>query len=252
MLQPEAAARWVADETLRDQGLFSRLLVAAPRSIAGTRLFREPSADARPNLVAFGARVLNALERPPRTVEGTVAELDPRELPMTAEAQAMWREFADALERQLGPRGSLRPVQGLANKIPEHAARLAAVLALFENLDVPELDRETLARGIKLAQWYLGEALRLAEVGYIPEEVKLAEAALEWLRGEWSLRGDVADGRLFSLPDLYQLGPNSIRHKEVASRAVAVLIDHGWVVKVEGTHRVRGVPRREVFSLREA
>ncbi len=248
MLQPEAAARWLADETLRDQGLFSRLLVAAPRSIAGTRLFREPSADARPNLVVFGSRVLSALERKPRVVEGTVAELDPRDLPMTAEAQAMWRDFADALERQLGPRGNLRPVQGLANKIPEHAARLAAVLALFEDLDVPELDRETLARGIKLAQWYLGEALRLAEVGYIPEDVKLAEAALEWLRGEWSLRDDVSDGRLFSLPDLYQLGPNSIRHQEVASRAVAVLIEDGWGVMVEGTHKVRGVPWREVFS----
>jgi hypothetical protein len=32
----------------------------------------------------------------------------------------------------IGPNGALEPVRGLANKLPEHAARLAAILALVD------------------------------------------------------------------------------------------------------------------------
>jgi hypothetical protein len=253
MIQPEAATSWLADETLKDQGLFSRLLVAAPQSLAGTRIFREPSAGARPAINRFSAQALNAFERPYKIAEGKVGELEPRSLPMTGAASAMWRAFADSIERQLGPNGTLRPVAGLANKVPEHAARIAGVLAMFDDPDVPELDHSVLSRGITLAKWYLGEALRLAEVGYVSEDVRLAEAALRWLQDSWPHVDGVRDGgRLFSVPDLYQLGPNSIRTKEVALRALAVLLDHGWIVKVEGGGKVRGIPRREVYSLRGA
>lgn len=249
MLQPEAAARWLADETLRDQGLFSRLLVAAPSSLAGTRLYREPSSDARPAIHRFGARVLEAFERPYRFVEGKVGELDPRALPMTDRACAMWRAFADSIERELGPNGKLRPVNGLANKIPEHAARIAGVLALFDDLATDEVDERVLGRGIKLAQWYLGEALRLAEVGFVSDEVRLGETLLAWLRDTWPHKTDDG-GRLVSPPDVYSAGPNSIREKSVAQQALGVLLDHGWLVKVEGSHKVNGVIRREVYAMR--
>jgi hypothetical protein len=36
----------------------------------------------------------------------------------------MWRAFADHIEPLIGPGGDLEPVRGLANKLPEHAARL--------------------------------------------------------------------------------------------------------------------------------
>ena len=43
--------------------------------------------------------------------------------------------FMDHVERQLDPSGPLDPVRAFANKMPEHAARLAGVLALVEQLD---------------------------------------------------------------------------------------------------------------------
>jgi hypothetical protein len=249
MLQPKAAAQWLADETLRDQGLFSRLLVAAPVSLAGTRLYKEPGPEARASIDRFGSLVLRAFERPYPLVDGKVGELEPRPLPMTTEARAMWRDFADSIEGELGVSGKLRPVTGLANKIPEHAARIAAVLALFDNLDVPELDKFALSRGIKLATWYLGEALRLAEVGHVSDEVRLGEALLTWLQESWPLKTDDG-GRLVSPPDVYSSGPHSIREKAVAQKALGVLSDHGWLVKLEGAHRVNGVMRREVYAMR--
>jgi len=249
MLQPDAATRWLADETLRDQGLFSRLLVAAPASLAGTRLYRDPGSDARASINRFGARILEAYERPYRFVEGKVGELDPRELEMSPRACAMWRAFADSIERELGPNGKLRPVTGLANKIPEHAARLAGVLSLFEDLNTPELDEHALGRGIKLAQWYLGEALRLAEVGAVSDEVRLGETLLAWLQESWPHKADDG-GRLISPPDVYSAGPNSIREKAVAQKALGVLVDHGWLIKLEGSQKVNGVTRREVYAMR--
>lgn len=249
MLQPDAAMNWLGDPTLRDQGLFSRLLIAAPVSLAGTRFYREPAADARFAIERFGARVLTALERPFRIVEGKVGELDPRPLPMSAKASAMWRAFADSIEKELGANGKLRPVLGLANKIPEHAARLAAVLALFEDIDVSELDEVVLGRGITLASWYLGEALRLAEAGHVSDDVKLAETLLTWLRESWPHKTSDG-GRLISPSDVYSVGPNSIREKSVAQKALGVLVDHGWLVKLDGSHKVNGIPRREVYAMR--
>lgn len=161
----------------------------------------------------------------------------------------MWRAFADSIERELGPNGKLRPVTGLANKIPEHAARLAGVLSLFDNLDTAELDEKALGRGIKLAQWYLGEALRLAEVGTVSEDVRLGETLLTWLQDSWPHKTDDG-GRLISPPDVYSAGPNSIREKAVAQKALSVLVDHGWLTKLDGSHKVNGTMRREVFAMR--
>ena len=42
LLQRDVATQVLADPVLRDQGLLSRVLVAAPDSIAGTRLYRDP------------------------------------------------------------------------------------------------------------------------------------------------------------------------------------------------------------------
>ena len=47
MIQPDAAAAFLADPILRDQGILSRLLLASPASLAGERKWREPSAMSR-------------------------------------------------------------------------------------------------------------------------------------------------------------------------------------------------------------
>jgi hypothetical protein len=62
MVQPEASSLFLSDPVLRDQGLLSRVLVAAPDSIAGTRRYRAPKMRCdqslwRPHLVAAGSSV---------------------------------------------------------------------------------------------------------------------------------------------------------------------------------------------------
>jgi hypothetical protein len=59
-------------------------------------------------------------------------ELQPFVLNMSNEAAALWLGFADAIERELGPDGSLHSAVALLNKLPEQAARLAGVLVLWD------------------------------------------------------------------------------------------------------------------------
>jgi len=64
MAQPDVAAIALNDASLADQGLLSRFLITAPDSAAGTRLWREPSAESNAALDDFSARLLNILEEP--------------------------------------------------------------------------------------------------------------------------------------------------------------------------------------------
>ena len=86
MVQHEAAAQFLSDPLLRDQGLLSRVLVAAPESIAGTRFYRDPLPEDDAAIRAYGARILSILEAPWPLAEGRRNELEPRVLRMTEEA----------------------------------------------------------------------------------------------------------------------------------------------------------------------
>ena len=111
----------------------------------------------------YGARILNMLERPLPLVEGKTNELSPRVLPLAPDARKMWIAFADSIEAQIKPDGALAPVRGLANKLPEHAARLAGVLTLVADVEAHEISAEHMSAGITLAQHYAAEALRMFE-----------------------------------------------------------------------------------------
>ena len=59
----------------------------------------------------------------------------------------------------------LEAVRGFANKLPEHAARIAAVLTLVDDIGAHHIDKETFERAVRLSDYYTNEALRLFEAG---------------------------------------------------------------------------------------
>ena len=242
MAQPDVAAGLLGDRLLADQGLLSRLLVSAPEPAAGTRFWREPAPAGDAALKRYGARLLDILEAPLPLAEGTANELAPPPWPLAPRARAMWIGFADHVEREMGPGGGLEPVRGLANKLAEHAARLAAVLALVDDLEAGEVGARHLAAGIELAQHYAAEALRLFAAAAVSQELRLAQDLLAWLLGSWP-------EPLVALPEIYQRGPRAIRDKRTAERLVGILEDHGWLIPVAGGAEVAGVPRREAWRV---
>jgi hypothetical protein len=241
MAQPEVAAIWFGDRFLIEQGLLSRVLVTAPEAASGTRTWKEPSPDGAATMQRYDKQLLQLLERPLPLVPGTRNELAPRELKLSPDAQRLWIEFHDHVEPRLVPGGELDPVRGLANKLPEHAARIAAVLALVGNIKAEEVAAAEMDAGIALARHYAAEALRLFGASRVSGELREAQLVLTWLH----TRPDP----LVSLPDIYQFGPNLIRDTTRARRAAGILEDHGHLVRVAEGAVIGDTFRREVWQI---
>jgi len=77
MIQPDVATGFLADPLLRDQGLLSRILVAAPCSKAGTRTYQETAAADETAIRDYGGHILELLRKPWPFVPGTDNELAP-------------------------------------------------------------------------------------------------------------------------------------------------------------------------------
>jgi hypothetical protein len=242
MAQPDAAARMLSDPVLVDQGFSSRLLVCAPASTAGTRFQRGLKPETEPALRRYDARVLAILETPPVLMAGTRNALEPRRLELDKAATAVWLAYADRVEKRLAPGGPLEQNRGLANKLPEHAARIAGVLAYIDNPQCVSISRDTLLRAIKIADFFATEARRLFEAGSCSPELRQAEKLLDWLK-TWN-------EPLISLRAICRFGPNSIRDAKTAKAAVAILEDHGWLQKhAKRDPVVDGQPVREAWRI---
>jgi hypothetical protein len=242
MVQPEVANILLQDRLLAGQGLLSRLLVTAPESAAGTREPRPEKAETAETLKTYGKRLLDMLEAPLPLAKGKTNELAPRALPLSAAATKRWNKFVGHVERQIGPGKPLEQIKGLANKLPEHAARLAAVITLVADLNAPEIDDDNMRRGIELAEHYASEALRLFEASKANPDLMLAQRLLDWLHRQWSEDA-------ISLPDIYQRSLNAIGDKATASKLVAILVDHGWLVPIEGGAIVAGQRRQKAWRI---
>jgi hypothetical protein len=242
MVQPAVADIWLRDRLLADQGLLSRLLISAPDSTMGARLWREGSADADLAMARYGARLLKILGAPLPLAGGAPNELAPRRLTLSLAAQRVWVGFVNHVETMLGPDGELRPISGIANKLPEHAARIAGVLTLVRDIDAGEIAAAEMAAGVELAQHYAAEALRLDGGSRVSSELRLGQRALDWLLRQWSESA-------ISLPDLYQRGPGAIRDAAAARKVVGILEDHLWLVRIAEGTVIAGVRRREAWRI---
>jgi hypothetical protein len=240
MAQPEIAAAFLSDETLRDQGLLSRVLVSAPAGTAGTRVFRTPKFDALRSIETFGQRILDLLATtPPSNGDGRL-----RSISIEGIARQLFIEFHDAVERQLAPGGKLATIKGFAAKLAEHAARIAAVITLFADHTCTAVSTEAMAAGINMANHYASEALRLTEHARVGEPLRQAETLRRWL---------CERGKAVIWPaDVYQYGPNALRTKADALKAIGILEDHGHLIALHGADPpvvIDGVSRRQVWQV---
>lgn len=239
MVQPGIADRLLSNVELAQQGLLSRMLVAAPPSLAGTRMLRVADPASKEGLAAYRARLGQMLAANAAMHDGG---LRPRPLELDYRAAGIWSVFTDENERALGPGGALEPIRGFANKLPEHAARLAAVLELMTDGDAQLIGHRSIGHGITLARFYAAEALRLFHTGAIPPEVVQAELLLKWLHADWREPS-------IGIGHVYQHGPNSIRIKAKARAAIGVLEEHGWVHPIPGGTEIDGKRHRDAWRI---
>jgi hypothetical protein len=241
MAQPDVASMLLNDPILIGQGVLSRMLLTAPESTSGHRPWHEPSDKSERAVKRYGARLLNILELPlPVLSDGQT--LSPRAVPLSSEARRLWIAFYNHIETRVAPGGELEAVRGLANKLPEHAARLAAVLTLVRDFEAKEVASSEMQAGIELAQHYVAEALRLFGVSRISGDLRLAQQLLNWLHSD-------CIAPAVSLPDIYQRGPNAIRDKATAAKMVGILESHGHLLRIKDGAEIGGKWRREAWRL---
>ncbi|HUC60422.1 MAG TPA: YfjI family protein [Alphaproteobacteria bacterium] len=264
MLQPYLLETVLGDKLLKEQGLLSRTLITAPASLMGYRLYRDPDPASEKAVDDYTNHLLRILAVPPRMRASSPHALDCRPLPLSPVAKARWIVFHDDVERRLTEDGELRPISGLAAKLPEHAVRIAGVLALVDDVGVAEIDAAHMEAGIELARHYGREARRLFSEVKVDPQVSLARKVGGWLadrvqanRSERLARsvaeapgGDAVgecEDRLVTLEDIYQFGPKTARKAATARKMMDILERHRWVVRVPGTHEVRGKRESQLY-----
>jgi hypothetical protein len=145
MVQPAIADLWLRDPLLIGQGLLSRVLMTNPDSAMGTRLYHDEAPDTAPAIGAYREQLLAILEKPLSLAGDSPNELTPRPLRLSEAAGRLLRHFADSVEIRLPEGGALRPISGLANKLSEHAVRLAGVLTLVHDIEAGEIAASEMA-----------------------------------------------------------------------------------------------------------
>lgn len=235
LLQPVILQTLMADPLAQGQGLIARSLIAAPVSLAGTRIFREGQADPRalPAVRRFHEATAALLRTQlPLHPDGDGFELEPRRLPLSEGARAIWIEFYDEVERQQADGQSLAGVRAWASKAAEHAARIAAVVTMVSDPRSLEVTGEAMAGAIEVADFYLTEHVRL--MGQSAERLALRRLheMLIWLRG----RGDSV-----THADILQRAPRSLRALQAdgIKAVLAELEQRGYIRRGSDVWEVR-------------
>ncbi|MDB4020509.1 DUF3987 domain-containing protein, partial [Planktomarina temperata] len=92
------------------------------------------------------------------------------------------------------------------------------------------------------AQFYLSEAVRLADAANLSQEIDRAEALRKWLLEVWNEPE-------ITTRDVVQRGPNTLRESPKARAALVLLERHGWIAPLPPGATVRGAARAESWRV---
>lgn len=231
MMQDKIAVDFFNNRTLVSQGLLSRFFVAYPQSKTGGRQYvaEDPSLSAE--MVAYNSRVreLLGLALPlkvdPSTGQ-TLNELDPPTIEPTKAAKNLWIEFYHAVEENCGAGRLFETVPGFAGKAAEHCLRLAGIFALFEKTGTIIIERDHIKRATTVVEYYLNERVRIRNIAAPDKGLELAQDLLEWIK--------IKGKKMVTLQEVYQTGPYRLRTAKEASATIKILVDHFWLVPIQG------------------
>jgi len=241
MLQPILAGQLFGSGLLSGQGFLSRCLCCWPESTIGTRPYKDVDLANDEAVLAYNEAMQLILDVPLPMNEREEMGLSPRTLTLTPEAKAEWVNFHNQIEERQKPGGDLSSITGFASKTAEHTARISGVITAFQDPDATKIDIKSIGSGIAIAQYYLGEALRLFYTSNDNLSLTLAEECFRY--------GMEKTGGVIGLRNLYQCGPNAVRNKDQASTIMRILEDHNRAVKKTGGALIDGKQNRDAWQL---
>ena len=102
-------------------------------------------------------------------------------LKLSPDAKSAWVDFHNEIESQLKVGGELYDVRDVASKVADNAARLAALLQVFEHGMSGLVCVECLVAASRIAAWHLYEARRFFAELALPPELANAARLDTWL-----------------------------------------------------------------------
>lgn len=225
MIQEVVFANIQANEMLVGQGLIARCLIVCPPTNAGQRPYQEVDLSHDPIIERYWSHSSQLLDQPfPLTDPSVRNELSPRSLFLDQKGKARWIQFHDELDRAMGKDGTFRAIRRTASKAAEQALRIAGVLTIFEDVSATCISEENLARALALTRYYLEEAVRISDIGFLDRDLELAQRVLDWMKKK-ALEENPR--KVFSLQEIYQrAGPREVRNKKTAQKVMRILEDH--------------------------
>ena len=219
MIQPVVAASVLADPLLLGQGFIARFLVCQEKSIAGSRFLsnRDPSEHAEddPSINRYWQRMDEILRMPVKRDE-TTGGLILETMQISGESYEAWATLHDGIESQLQPNGLFVDIKPFASKAAENAARIAAVMAFVEGL---QITTDHIVRAGKLMSYYLESmAITTDEASHDKDEI-MARELLEHIKS----RGGTVDAQSF------KSFPRPMRKAKVARRLLEYLHQSGYL-----------------------
>lgn len=237
LVQPDAALEFLTDPTFKAQGFHSRVLLAMPPNLVGTRFYREPDPSAAQKLAAYADHLHAMITAAWPLADNALNELKPRVINLDENAKDLWREFYDKVEGEVGKDGRYSDLAGFGEKAGEIVCRIAGIFALIKDPGATVIDELTMLDAIAVMEWYLTEATRVREwassARIIAAKTGEANAAyafdkatvrlLEWARKEAGKAKTFVTTRKY----IMQYGPSETRLARNLHVALATLFDAG-------------------------
>ena len=215
MAQPILLRQLLSDPLADGQGFLARCLIAQPQSLAGSRFFNGCNPKENPAVLAYSERIGHLLDtRPQCWPEGDGYELKPRQLCLNQEACNLWIEFYNSIEYMQGTGKELEHARAFASKVPEQAARIAGVIAVFNDPQTTQIDESAMFGAMELMKFYLSEHLRLTGKGRQEQHDRRLRELLDWLQKE---------GPVVPAAAVLQKCPRAVR--SLKAKGIAPLLD---------------------------
>ncbi|MHB8493711.1 MAG: YfjI family protein [Casimicrobiaceae bacterium] len=230
--QPETVRQFLEKTKglARGNGFAARFLIAAPASTQGTRLYKP--AGTRNATAAFIARLRALLDMPTPTDDR--GALTPQTLTLDAAAFEVWRAFHDDTEREQRTGGDMAQVRDLASKAADNAARLAALLHLYEHGPTGRIGAASMQAAATIVGWHLYQARAFFDDVAAPREVSNARRLDAWLIDRCRVKGVAEIARR----EVQNGGPNPVRKAIELDNALAELIEGARARQIERKRQV--------------
>ncbi len=179
MAQPIITDKLFTNPLLKQQGIFARFLVVHSQSLAGQRAYQAGDFRESCEIQAFHQRIDALLNEPVKVEEDGGLALP--SIGLSAVAKRHWVNYYDEVEQEQAPGGQLESIKETASKSAEQVARIAGVITMMEGHQ--EVAEPTMVGAILLGEFYLQQALRIAQKGEVQVFEGLAAELVEWMRG---------------------------------------------------------------------